>query len=252
MGISTRRDITLSCTVVSRRRFPSSPGTRVVYACTAAGAGLTSLSSCKLALWATFPVFITPIPMAEKSAAVPKSNAPQDPFRAYEEKFVASPDPWAELVKLDHGSDRTFGSTIRSMVMNAEPAQRPAMESRLLQVLAKPGITDLGRMFVCRMLALIGTSACVGAVVPLLGDSKTADAGRFALDTIADPAVDAAYRAALDKLAGAAKAGLVGSIALRGDRKALPQLQALAAQASESPDVRTAAKRAVERLNPQA
>ncbi len=186
--------------------------------------------------------------MAEKSAAVPKSSAPPDPFRVYEEKFVASPDPWAELEKLDHGSDRTFGSTIRSMVLNAEPAQRPAMENRLVQVLAKTGLTDAGRMFVCRMLALIGTSTCVSAVAPLLRDSKTADAARYALDGIEDPTVDEAYRAALDKLAGASKAGLIGSIARRGDRKALPALQALEANSAESADVRTAAKRAVEQL----
>lgn len=187
--------------------------------------------------------------MAEKTAAVLKSKNPQDPFRTYEETFVASPDPWAEIAKLDHGSDRTFGATIRSMVMNAEPAQRPAMETRLLQVLASPGITDVGRMFVCRMLALIGTSACVSAITPLLRDNKTADAARFALDGIEDPAVDEAYRAALDKLVGAPKAGLIGSLALRGDRKSLPALQALAADPTEPLDVRTAAKRAVERLN---
>lgn len=187
--------------------------------------------------------------MAEKSAARPKSKASQDPFREYEEKFVASPDPWAELVKLDHGSDRTYGSTVRAMVMNAEPAQRPEMENKLLQVLASPGLTDTGRMFICRMLALIGTTACVSAVARLLQDIRTADAARYALDGIPDPAVDAAYRGALDKLTGASKAGLIGSIALRGDRQALAMLQALAATAAETPEVRTAAKRAVERLN---
>lgn len=187
--------------------------------------------------------------MAEKSPArPPRVRSENDPFRAYEEQFVASPDPWAEIVKLDHGSDRTFGSTVRAMVMNAEPAQRPAMEAKLLAALAAPGLTPVGQLFVCRMLALIGTAKCVPAVAALLHDNATADAARFALDAIEDPAVDAAYRGALGKLGGNAKAGLIGSIAQRGDRGALEALKAVQADAKEPAAVRTAAARAVERL----
>src|SRR5688572_27100554 len=131
--------------------------------------------------------------MAEKTAR-PKAAKSEDPFRVYEERFVASPDPWAEIVKLEHGGDRTYGPTVRAMVMNAEPAQRPAMETKLLAALADPKITEVGRMFVCRMLALIGSAKCVPALVPLLADAKTADAARYALDAIDDPAVNEAYR----------------------------------------------------------
>jgi hypothetical protein len=187
--------------------------------------------------------------MAEKSPArQTRARSENDPFRAYEEQFIASPDPWAEIVKLDHGSDRTFGSTVRAMVMNAEPAQRPAMEKKLIQALAAPGLTAVGQMFVCRMLALIGTAECVPAVAPLLNDKATADAARFALDGIENPAIDAAYRGALGKLSGDAKAGLIGSIARRGDRAALAAIQAIQADTKESAIVRTAAARAVERL----
>jgi len=193
-----------------------------------------------------------PDPMAEKSVVGPRPKASQDPFRVYEEWFVASPDPWVEITKLDHGSDRTFGTTVRSMVMNAEPDQRPAMEKRLLQALANPAITNVGRTFVCRQLALIGSSACIPAVVALLRDPKTVDAARYALDGIDDPAVDAAYRASLDVLKDRAKAGLIGSIAMRGDGQAVPALQAIAAKATEPEEVRTAATRALERLNGKA
>lgn len=183
--------------------------------------------------------------MADKS---PRSKTDKDPFRVYEERFVATPDPWTEIVKLEHGGDRTFGSTVRAMVMNAEPAQRPGMEAKLLQALAKPEITDVGRMFVCRMLALIGTAKCVPAVAPLLNDAKSIDAARYALDAIDDPSINALYRGALDKVSGNAKAGLIGSIALRGDTGALGALNAIKASTAEPAIVRTAATRALDRL----
>ena len=185
--------------------------------------------------------------MAEKTAR-PKAAKSEDPFRTYEEWFVASPDPWVEIVKLEHGGDRTFESTVRAMVMNAEPAQRPAMETKLLAALANPQITEVGRMFVCRMLALIGTAKCVPALVPWLSEEKTVDAARYALDAIDDAAVNEAYRVALGKLSGEAKAGLIGSIALRGDVGAVETLRAIKDAPSESAGVKTAATRAIERL----
>jgi hypothetical protein len=188
--------------------------------------------------------------MAEKSkAAAPRAAQKKDEFRTYEEWFVASPDPWNEIAKLEPGGDRTFASTVRSMVLNAEPAQRPGMETKLLAALAKPGLTDDGRMFVSRMLALIGTAKAVPALTPLLHDARTADAARYALDAIDDAAVNDVYRAALEKLTGAAKAGLIGSIALRGDPKAVSALTAIKGNAAEPAEVRTAATRALERLN---
>lgn len=188
--------------------------------------------------------------MAEKSHPRPGSaKADQkSEFRDYEEWFVGTPDPWKEIVRLDYGTDRTFGSTVRAMVLNAEPAQRPAMEAKLLEALAHPEVTDVGRMFVCRMLALIGSGKSVPALSALLENPKTIDAARYALDVIDDPAVDDAYRAALGKMSGGAKAGLIGSIALRGDVKAAGALAAIKVANGEPEVVRTAATRALERL----
>jgi hypothetical protein len=186
--------------------------------------------------------------MAEKSARPKAAKSDQDPFRKYEEYFVASPDPWVEIVKLEHGGDRTFASTVRAMVTNAEPAQRPGMEDKLLAALAKPELTEVGRMFVCRMLALIGTAKSVPALAALLGDAKAADAARYALDAIEDPAAVEACRAALGKVTGVAKAGLIGSLALRGDKGSIAALQAIQAAADEPAVVKTAAARGLERL----
>jgi hypothetical protein len=169
-------------------------------------------------------------------------------FRDYEEWFTASPDPWETIVTLEHGGDRTAASTVRSMVTNAEPAQRPVLEQKLLAALAAPRCTPVARLFACRMLALIGSAKCVPALAPLLAAAGTADAARYALDAITDPAVDELYRATLPQLPGPAKIGLIGSIALRGDTAAAPMLAAIAQDAAQPAEVRAVAARAAERL----
>jgi hypothetical protein len=169
--------------------------------------------------------------------------------RKRNEWFTTSPDPWQEIVGLEHEGDRTFASTVNRMVVSAEPAQHAAMEAKLIGALAQPGLTEAGRLFICRMLGLIGSVACVPAVTPLLGDDRTAHAARIALDGIEDASVDAAYRSALGKLSGAAKAGLIGSIARRRDPEAVHALTAIAMDTAEDKDVRASAERAVEQLS---
>ena len=196
--------------------------------------------------------FVMPEATSSSAAVSPRSTAPTE-FKDREAWFTTTPDPWTELVSLEYGGDRTFASTVYRMVVNALPDQRPAMEGKLIEALRRPEITVAGRQFVCRMLGLIGSSACVPDVVPLLGSVNDADFARAALDSISDPAVNAAYRAAVNdhKLTGAARIGLIGSIGLRGDREAVDALTAIATDANEAKDVRAAAERAVERISGQ-
>ncbi len=162
--------------------------------------------------------------------------------------FTSTPDPWEEIVRMSHGGDRSHGTVVERRVTSAESAQHAELEQKLIAVLERPELTGAGRLFVCRMLGLIGSEACVPVVARLLESDRTADHARLALDGIADPTVDAAYRGALDKLHGAAKAGLIGSIAMRGDGEARGVLSEIAKDERESSIVRTAAKRAMERL----
>jgi hypothetical protein len=182
------------------------------------------------------------MPADAPASAKPSASEARDDW------FRATPDPWDTIASLDYGADRTFASTVRSMIVNAEPAQRPVMETKLLQTLAKPSCTPAGRAFVCHLLALIGSAQCVPALAPLLRDPATADDARYALEPIAEPAVDEAFRAALGVLTGPAKAGLIGSIALRGDRQATAALATIEQNASEPAAVRAAATRALQRL----
>ena len=200
--------------------------------------------------------FFTRIEMAnsDPQASVPsKVAAPAGPsdeeIRQHNEWFTTTPDPWREVARLEFGGDRTFASTIDRMVVNAEPAQRPALEAKLLELLARPELTDAARQFVCRMLGVIGSKACVPAVAALLTDDRTADDARRALDFVTDASVDEAYRAALGKLSGPALIGLMGSIAERRDMAAVAALTTIATAQTQSRPVREAAERALKRLN---
>lgn len=166
----------------------------------------------------------------------------------YDAWFIATPDPWAEIARLEYGGDRTFAATVEAAILHAEPAQYRVLETRLLAALGRSEITDAGRMFVCRMLALLGSAASVPALVPLFETARTAEAARYALDPIADPSVDAAYRAALGKLSGSAKAGMIASMGGRGDQQAREQLEEVRRNFAEPPEVRLAAERAIQRL----
>ena len=160
----------------------------------------------------------------------------------------ATPDPWEESAHLEYGGDRSFTSVVRAQVVGSSAAQRASVEERLLKALASPRRTDAGLAFLCEMLGLVGSSATATALAPLLADPKTSESARLALERIPGPEADAAFRTALEKLTGAAKAGVIGSIAVRGDASAIPVLGKLKASVGESPLVRESAARALERL----
>ena len=160
----------------------------------------------------------------------------------------ASPDPWEECARLEYGGDRSFASVVRAQVVSTPVDQRARTEERLLKSLTTSGRTEAGLAFICEMLAVVGSTASVAALAPLLRDPKTTDAARYALEQITGKEADAAFRDALGALTGTAKAGLIGSIAMRGDASARSALAALKDAAGEPAVVRETATRALERL----
>ena len=178
----------------------------------------------------------------KRAASDPLKNQEPDPRM---DEFKKAPDQWKEVVALTYGSDRSAASSLQTLIMDADPTQYPALEKKLLTILADKAVTELGADFACRMLRLIGSAESVPALSKLLADEKTTDSARFALQNIPGAEVDAALRAALGTLKGKALAGLIGTISARGDKEALAAIKALAGEAG---DVGDAAKRAVETL----
>jgi HEAT repeat protein len=96
-------------------------------------------------------------------------------------------------------------------------------ESAFLQVLrsdAPPGEKAL----TCKKLAIYGTEKAVPALAPLLADERFASWARIALEAIPGSAPDQALREAAGKLHGRLLVGVINSIGVRRDAKAVGML----------------------------
>ena len=80
----------------------------------------------------------------------------------------------------------------------------------------------------------------------LLGDEKLSHLARYGLEPIPDPAVDEALRDALGKLKGRPLVGVIGSLGVRRDAKAVGPLSGLLKDADA--DVAQAAARSLGRI----
>ncbi|MCC7494651.1 MAG: HEAT repeat domain-containing protein [Fimbriimonadaceae bacterium] len=98
----------------------------------------------------------------------------------------------------------------------------------------------------CRQLAVFGSAEAVPALAALLADAKFAHLARYALEGLADPAVDVAFREALHKLTGRLLVGLLNSVAVRRDGGAVGRLAELLKVAD--PEVAGAAAVALGRI----
>jgi len=128
---------------------------------------------------------------------------------------------------------------VRSFAQSFPPATKEA-EAKLIAVL-KSDASHKEKVDACRQLAVIGTKDAVPPLAALLGDEKLSHMARYGLEPIPDPAVDDAFRDALGKLKGRQLVGVIGSIGVRRDAKAVPAL----AELLHRPGVAQAASRAL-------
>jgi HEAT repeat protein len=96
-------------------------------------------------------------------------------------------------------------------------------EGKLIAVL-KSDASHKEKADACRHLAIIGTKKAVAPLAALLSDEKLSHMARYGLEPIPDPAVDEAFRDALGKLKGRPLVGVIGSIGVRRDAKAVRPL----------------------------
>ncbi|MDP6543935.1 MAG: DUF1080 domain-containing protein [Phycisphaerae bacterium] len=79
----------------------------------------------------------------------------------------------------------------------------------------------------CQKLAIFGSAKAVPPLADLLGDKALGDYARIALEPMKFPSVDVAFRAALGKLKGRPLVGVITSIGVRRDAKAVGVLRKL-------------------------
>lgn len=95
----------------------------------------------------------------------------------------------------------------------------------------------------CRELGVVGDKTAVPVLVGMLADPEMHHMARHALETIPGSAVDTALREQLGKLQGRQLVGVIGSLGVRRDAKAVKPLTGLLSH--NEPDVAEAAARAL-------
>jgi len=125
------------------------------------------------------------------------------------------------------GAGQSFGQTV--------PPATPEQVNKLIAVV-KSDASQKEKADACRQLAVVGTKDAVAPLAALLGDEKLSHMARYALEPIPDPSVDEALRDALGKLKGRPLVGVIGSIGVRRDARAVEPL----AKMLELPDAEVA------------
>ena len=116
----------------------------------------------------------------------------------------------------------------------ADPNAAQAREEKLIAVL-KSDAPHKEKADACRSLAVIGTKACVPALAGLLADEHLSHMARYALEPITDASVDECLRDALGTLKGRQLVGVIGSIGVRRDAKAVDALAELLTKGRPGP-----------------
>jgi len=148
-----------------------------------------------------------------------------------------SANPYAAIAKREYGTAQEELAAIDLEIQAAKADQYPAIEAKLLAVLATPDATMPGKQYVCQALRCVGSDQCIAAVSKLLADEKLTHAARLVLLALNDPAADAALRQALGTTQGNVRVGIINTLGDRKDTAALPALAALLA-GNDEPTVR--------------
>jgi HEAT repeat protein len=120
------------------------------------------------------------------------------------------------------------------VLLLAGAAQTPAQtvapkqdEPKLIAVLQDAKASQKDKIDACRLLAIIGGKDSIAPLAALLGDEKLSHMARYALEPNPDPAVDEVLRDALGKVKGGPLVGVITSLGVRRDAKAVPAMTKL-------------------------
>ena len=153
--------------------------------------------------------------------------------------------PIGATVVAQAGSLLLLAFLLAAMAPLGLSAQTTSKEAELIAVL-KSDANQKAKADACRELARVGTKNAVPALAALLADEQLSHMARYALETIPDAAVDKALREALGKLTGRPLIGVIGSIGVRRDSKAVDLVAGKLQDAD--PEVVQAAARALGKI----
>ncbi|MGA2248021.1 MAG: HEAT repeat domain-containing protein [Verrucomicrobiota bacterium] len=119
-------------------------------------------------------------------------------------------------------------NTVFSSVALAQDSTDQAGQIDVLQSQTSPREKDAA----CVWLKRHGTAKAVPALAALLNDDELSQSARYALESIPGPKAENALIAALEQTSGSLKAGVIHSLGIRCDARAVPELAKLLADAN--------------------
>jgi HEAT repeat protein len=136
-------------------------------------------------------------------------------------------DAYAELGKVDAGTSQAAIYAIQNEIIKAGPEQLKAIESKLLAVLQKSETPQFAKEFICKTMRQVGSDKCVPVLAALLTDEKLSHTARYGLQNSTCPEAGDALLAALDKVNGKLKIGIINSLGQRRETRVVPKLAKL-------------------------
>jgi len=109
-------------------------------------------------------------------------------------------------------------------VAQDQPGPAVNMKQRDLIAVLQSDAPKGEKAIACKRLAIYGTEQSVPSLAPLLADKELASWARIALEAIPGPVADAALRDALGKIEGRLLIGVINSISVRRDVRAVDTL----------------------------
>ena len=109
-------------------------------------------------------------------------------------------------------------------MFSVPPTWAAVQEQPLIDVLQSDVPSKAEKAITCKKLAIWGTAKAVPSLAALLPDPELTSWARIALEAIPDPAAGAALRAAMEKTTGRTLIGVINSIGVRRDAKAVDGL----------------------------
>ncbi len=123
------------------------------------------------------------------------------------------------------GTAKALGQNSELPLQAGQDAQDET--AKCLAIIQSADTPDNDKAVAFKRLAIFGTKYAVPALAPILEDAKWAHYARYSLEPLADPSVDAAFRAALGKVQGNLLVGVINSIGVRQDPEAVEALAGL-------------------------
>ncbi len=176
--------------------------------------------------WAAIGLAAVVLAGAERAGGADPSKPA--PASSGAEAGPGAADPFAAALKYTFDQPRTAVMAIEAKIRQTKPQDLPQIETRLLEIVQSPLATSDAKAWACRQLRQVGSERSAEALAGLLADPTLSTYARLALQSIPGSKVDEVLRAAVGRLEGDRKVGVILTLGARADQKAAAGLAPLA------------------------